>query len=249
MWDDRLDAGDPSRTCASAIVRDDEPVRAGAPDRCLQAAGRRETRMARPSVADERRRQIVAATIRTIGEHGIAGASLDRIATEVGMSRGHVRHFVGNREELLRESARRFFYDGTDGESVLPADVDTVASAVDFLFSESFAAAGTENAVVIGLVEAARTDTVIAEVLTTAYEGTHRRIAAMLAAEHPDADPGLRRTVAYGIVASALHNVFLNDIASVSTVDPDARRSAELLIASLGPYVGEVGGPDERETR
>ncbi|MDF2581004.1 MAG: TetR/AcrR family transcriptional regulator, partial [Microbacterium sp.] len=44
--------------------------------------------MARPSVAEERTRQIVDATIRTIAAHGITGASLERIAEEAGMSRG-----------------------------------------------------------------------------------------------------------------------------------------------------------------
>lgn len=190
--------------------------------------------MARPSVAEERTRQIVDATIRTIGAHGITGASLERIAEEAGMSRGHVRHFVGNREELLRESARRFYYDGMEGESVLPAGTTDVGSALDFLFSDEFAAPGNENAVVLGFVEAARTDPVLARLLVSAYQGTHHLLAELLRADHPAADRAACESVAYGVVGIALHNVFLSDIASEATGTATARAAAERLIATLG---------------
>ncbi|GAA1963452.1 TetR/AcrR family transcriptional regulator [Agromyces allii] len=189
--------------------------------------------MARPSVADERTTQIVEATIRAIGIHGITGASLDRIAEEAGMSRGHVRHFVGNREQLLRVSARRFYYDGTEGTSILPAGTDTVASALDHLFGDAFAAPGRENAVVLGFVEAARTDPELAQLIVDAYRGTHDLIARLIAVEHPSATPAECESTAYGVVAIALHNVFLSDIVSAATGTAEARATAERLIAAL----------------
>jgi len=189
--------------------------------------------MARPSVAEERTRQIVEATIRTIAAHGITGASLERIAEEAGMSRGHVRHFVGNREELLRESARRFYYEGTEGESILPRGTGDVAGALDYLFGVEFASPGNENAVVLAFVEAARTDPVLAGLLVSAYQGTHGALEDLLAAEHPEARADACASVAYGVVAIALHNVFLSDIASATTGTATARAAAERLIATL----------------
>ena len=150
------------------------------------------------------------------------------------MSRGHVRHFVGNREELLRESARRFYYDGTEGESILPAGTADVASALDFLFSDEFAAPGNENAVVLGFVEAARTDPVLAGLLVSAYQGTHHLLAELLHAQHASANRAACESVAYGVVGIALHNVFLSDIASEATGTATARAAAERLIATLG---------------
>lgn len=193
--------------------------------------------MARPSVADERTRQIIDATIRTIGTHGITGASLDRIAEEAGMSRGHVRHFVGNRDELLRETARRFYFDGTDETSILPAGTSTVAEALDFLFGPVFTAPGSDNAVVFGLVEASRRDPAIADVLATAYKGTEAVLALMLAAEHPDVSRDRCASAAYGVMAIALHNVFLSDIESSDAGTDGARAAADQLLASL--WVGE----------
>ncbi|WP_062516384.1 TetR/AcrR family transcriptional regulator [Demequina gelatinilytica] len=189
--------------------------------------------MARPSVAEERTRQIVDATIRTIGERGITGASLDRIAVAAGMTRGHVRHFAGNRETLLREAARHFYTDGSERGSILPAGTATVAAALDHLFGAPFTDPGQENAVVLGFVEAARTDPELAALLTGAYASTHAVLADLLAAEHPDAPPDACNEVAYGVVGIALHHVFLNDIASSSEGAARARRSAERMIVAL----------------
>lgn len=189
--------------------------------------------MARPSVADVRTRQIVDATIRAIGTHGITGASLDRIAEEAGMSRGHVRHFVGNRDELLRETARRFYFDGTDETSILPAGTTTLSQAFDFLFGPVFTAPGSDNAVVFGFVEASRRDPAIAQVLAAAYKGTEAALAQMVAAEHPGVDRARCESAAYGVVAIALHNVFLADIESSDAGTDAARAAAEQLLASL----------------
>jgi AcrR family transcriptional regulator len=190
--------------------------------------------MARPSVAQERRRQIVDATIQTIATHGITGASLERIAAGAGMSRGHVRHFAGNREELLREAARAFYYEGAEGESILPAGTTDLQASLAFLFGAEFAAPGNDNAVVLGFVEAARSDPVLADLLVAAYNGTHQTLAAHLAAAYPDASPTSCDAVAYGVVGIALHNVFLSDIASAATGTQTARAAAERLISTLG---------------
>lgn len=193
--------------------------------------------MARPSVADERTRQIYDATIRAIGAHGITGASLDRIAEEAGMSRGHVRHFVGNRDQLLRETARRFYFDGTDESSILPAGTTTTEQALDYLFGAEFTSPGADNAVVFGFVEASRRDPQIAEVLATAYKGTESALSAMIAAEHSTVTRARCDGIAYGLLAIALHNVFLSDIESTSAGTDAARAAAEQLLASL-----ETGG-------
>ncbi len=86
----------------------------------------------------------------------------------------------------------------------------------------------------LGFVEAARTDPVLAGLLVSAYQGTHHALAELLAAEHPAADAAACASVAYGVVGIALHNVFLSDIASAATGTATARAAAERLIATLG---------------
>ncbi|GAA1511227.1 AcrR family transcriptional regulator [Agromyces terreus] len=190
--------------------------------------------MARPSVAAERREQIIDATMTTIAEHGIHGTTLDRIADAAGMSRGHVRHFVGNRDRLLHDTALAVFAD-PDGEpvSILPTDVADLAGALDYLFGAEFSTSDRENAVVLGLVELARVTPDIAQVLTTAYTATRVQLADLVASAHPDAGREACVTAAYSILTSALGSVFLGDFDADPARAVHSRAAAEALLATL----------------
>lgn len=190
--------------------------------------------MARPSVAAERREQIIDATMSMIAEHGIRGATLDRIADSVGMSRGHVRHFVGNRDRLLLDTALAVFADERgEAESILPPDVDDVPGALDYLFGEQFLSPDRENAVVLGLVELSRTTPEIADVLTTAYTATRVQLAELVTRAHPTAARAKVQNVAYGILTCALGSAFLSDFDHDQTLMAHSRGAAEMLLAGL----------------
>lgn len=190
--------------------------------------------MARPSVAVERREQIIDATMTTIAEHGIRGATLDRIADTAGMSRGHVRHFVGNRDRLLLDTAIAVFSDAS-GEpgSILPPDADDIDGALDYLFGEPFLSPDRENAVVLGLVELSRTKPEIADVLATSYSATRAQLAQLVAQAHPDAAADACVTVAYGVLTCALGSVFLGDFDADPARMRYSRAAAEALLGSL----------------
>lgn len=190
--------------------------------------------MARPSVAVERREQILEATMTTIAEHGIRGATLDRIADTAGMSRGHVRHFVGNRDRLLLDTAVAVFADAS-GEvgSILPPGVDDIGGALDYLFGAEFLSPDRENAVVLGLVELSRTTPEIADVLTSSYGATRAQLAELVARAHPDASEGACLTVAYGLLTCALGSVFLGDFDADPSRVAHSRAAAEALLATL----------------
>lgn len=190
--------------------------------------------MARPSVALERREQIIEATMTTIAEHGISGTTLDRIADAVGMSRGHVRHFVGNRDRLLFDTAVSVFADES-GEvgSIIPGGVSDLAGALDYLFGPEFNSPDRENAVVLGLVELSRTSPEIADVLTKAYTATRLQLAELIASACPDASIDRSATVAYGVLTSALGSVFLGDFDADPSRMERSRAAVEALLGTL----------------
>lgn len=190
--------------------------------------------MPRASVATERREQIIDATMTVIAEHGIRGATLDRIADAVGMSRGHVRHFVGNRDRLLLDTAIAVFAVQT-GEvgSILPAEADDIRGALDYLFGPEFNAPDRENAVVLGLVELSRTTPEIADVLTTAYSATRVQLAKLVAVAKPDASVEACATIAHGILTCALGSVFLGDFDADPARMKRSRSAADALLATL----------------
>lgn len=190
--------------------------------------------MGRPSVATERREQILDATMTTIAEHGIHGTTLDRIADTAGMSRGHVRHFVGNRDRLLLDTAIALFADPS-GEvgTILPPDVTDVTGALDYLFGPVFNSPDRENAVVLGFVQLSRTNAEIAKVLTTAYTATRLQLAELVAAEHPDASADTCANAAYGLLTCALGSVFLGDFDTDPARMARSRAAAEALLAAI----------------
>src|SRR4051812_16298347 len=58
------------------------------------------TRMARPSVAQARRPQIIDAAMRAILEHGFDGVRYSDVADEAGVAVGTVQHYFGSRDAL-----------------------------------------------------------------------------------------------------------------------------------------------------
>lgn len=192
--------------------------------------------MGRPTMVAVRRRQVLDAALRCLGTYGFAGTTLDRIAEEARMSRGHVRHFAGNREALLVQAARAFYFGDAEltptEPSLLPGGVASLADALDFLFGE-LAEQDSENPIALALMEAARAVPGIRSTLVAAYLGTQDALERLLA----DAGSGGTRTdraaVAYGILALALGNVFLSDVEASPARTRMARSAADELVRSL----------------
>lgn len=189
--------------------------------------------MARPSVADERRTQILDAALTTIASRGMSRTTLDRIADTAGMSRGHVRHFAGNRERLLVDAARHFYAADTGSPSILPPTVTSLDTAVEYLFGEEFTESSSDNAIALGFVELARSTPDIASVLEEAYSTTRSELAAFLQHSHPSLRHTDREWAAEGLLAIALGNVFLGDFNTDPGHTPRTRRAAEAFLAAL----------------
>jgi len=64
--------------------------------------------MARPSIKEERRDQILTAFESCVAQFGLHGATLERVAEEADLARALIRHNVGNRDDLLKALVDRF---------------------------------------------------------------------------------------------------------------------------------------------
>lgn len=80
---------------------DRETSGAVAPPRAAKASAPKRQRLGR----DERRRQLVDATVRLIGESGIRGTTMSRISAELGLSEMAVYRHFANKDELLMEAS------------------------------------------------------------------------------------------------------------------------------------------------
>ncbi|THG33271.1 TetR/AcrR family transcriptional regulator [Naasia lichenicola] len=198
--------------------------------------------MGRPSVADARRRQILEAAIRCLANNGLAATTLDGIAAEAGMARGHVRHFAGNRDEILAAAATLLYLGEVPGPdavasgepvgSFLPAGTTTVEAALDYLFG-GFAEPGPENVAALAFIDASRSNERIREVVTGAYLTSLMELQHLLTAAAPSVEADRVNAVAYGVLTVALGNVFMADLEVSPARTELARKNAEALIAAV----------------
>src|SRR6185295_13555 len=96
--------------------------------------------MGRPSLAEPRRRQIIEGLRAAIVKHGLAGASIARIAGEAGVPAGLVHHYFVSKEDLLIATIDQVVADLRTPLMAELAVLDperALARALDFLFVEA----------------------------------------------------------------------------------------------------------------
>jgi AcrR family transcriptional regulator len=190
--------------------------------------------MPRPSLADTRRPQLLEAYARSLLRHGSEGATLDRIAEEAGVTRGLVRHYLGNRVEVdraLLEHIRERYVNGLRalGDGLPPRVRLTVILGAVF----GGTPADPTARLVDTLLGASADDPTLRDGLREMYLELEDLLDAELAAAYPRSDPVRRRRAAYGIVCLAGMNESLTDLGFPADRSSAAEACAELLVGSL----------------
>jgi len=200
--------------------------------------------MGRRSLATERRTQVLEATARCLARHGLAGATLERISQESGMSRSHIRYYVGNRDDLLLAVIEWLHerYDLVMAAQVAAApDDEKLRTALDYLFGMAFVAPGDDNAVIRELLSAGLDNVAVREAMLAGYRHIQATVEVGLAAEFPGCAPARRRSVAYGLFSLALGNAMMADLDLPVAAGGLARVSAEALLAQLAMELAPQG--------
>ncbi|MEM7455651.1 MAG: TetR/AcrR family transcriptional regulator [Planctomycetota bacterium] len=92
--------------------------------------------MGRPSLAEQRKAEILDAFGRCVARFGLEGSTLEHIAEEAGMKRSILRHYLGNRDDLVHSLARKVI---ADYRGITESSLDTFrdgnrsTNLVDFL--------------------------------------------------------------------------------------------------------------------
>jgi AcrR family transcriptional regulator len=131
----------------------------------------------------EKAQRIVAAMRVTVGRHGSAGATFDRVAQEAGVSRGLLHYYFGTKERLLAETVKH------DAELRIAhleralADANSIDAIIDALVSEleDFVREDRgSQAVLYEMFSASRRNEEIREELARLYDAIRERVAAQL---------------------------------------------------------------------
>ncbi len=182
--------------------------------------------MARPDLSAERTEQILDAFSRCVARSGLDAVSLEEVAGEAGVRRSIIRHYIGNRDDLvaafLDRLEARLQRQNDDMRAWFIAGED-VARLPDYLFPE---APDDELPVLESVYSAARRNPDIAGRLETWFQGFVEALGDVLRASFPEEDPGDITTVAYGLAA------IYNDHQSMLTLQGPSRYRAMALAAT-----------------
>lgn len=195
--------------------------------------------MGRKSLADARREEILAAFERCIGQHGI-DVPLERVADEAGVKRSLIRHYLGNRDELIDQVIARIAtsYPQRISDLLTLARARGAEGLLDVLFSDESSSTDWDN-LIIAVVSTAHgrypeAKRQVATMMVVVVE----QVAQALQQIAPDATPAACYEVAYGLLCL----VQTHDSLLWLGIDPRhtavARAGAERLIDGLARCEG-----------
>ncbi len=191
--------------------------------------------MARPSKKEERTEEILQAFRRCIAIYGLEGSTLERIAEEAGLKRSLVRHFVGNREDLVEKLAERVIKESDAQWSIFLAylpPTDTSTYLLDGLFDKQHS--DPEYVLVIeSLIFAAGRDDVLREKMQRWMKRFTDDVTAILRQDFPLADDNELAAISFGIISLYFNLDSLAPLAMSDIYRQPAREAAERLIQTL----------------
>jgi len=96
--------------------------------------------MPRPNLKDRRSSEILDACLSCVARYGLDGATLERIAREAGVKRPLLRHYLGNRDEMMRRLAAYVVAEldaATQATGMILAEAERPRDVAEWLLSES----------------------------------------------------------------------------------------------------------------
>lgn len=193
--------------------------------------------MPRPSLAPQRISEILDAFEQCILTVGLQACALEQIAATAGMKRSILRHYIGNKDDIIVALGERWMkYYEQQWQAInqsKPLDGQS-----EYLLSCLFDHKGADHTqyVTIGealFSEAKRLDA-IAEQQKTITEQFIHHITALLKTEYSDANTAELNEVAHGLYAIYLSSESMIPAGQLDTI-PLLKASAKRLIDTLKP--------------
>lgn len=197
-------------------------------------------RAVRPSLAPQRRGQIASAFIALVAERGLERTTLDDVAEAAGVQRTALRHFVGNREELIvaavEELARRY---QLSSANLGVGEASTADELITLLFSDDL----TRDQP----VETAAFDALLAEAIRRpaargaiikGYDMLLGQLESALRRECPKASISRIRDTAYMVLCLVERNTTFQQLGYPRARQAGARDAALRLVDELTAEFG-----------
>jgi len=191
----------------------------------------------RPPRTEERRLEILEAFARCVASSGLEATTLDDVAREAGLQRAMIRHYVGNRDTLVRETlehlAAQYLSRAAEaldaGGNAL--DVDAL---LDFFFLGDYVfGMPKQNRVFDTLLFAGASDPEASASLRAIYESIEELVRKHLVRLIPSAEHDRIGPVAWTIVCLAEQNIMMLGLGVPLERSQELREIARALVDSI----------------
>lgn len=180
-------------------------------------------------MASERTGQILDAVARCIARRGIDGFTLEQVAAESGLSRSLIRHYAGNRDNLIAMFRQRLLTYYTYAFEPHPdADITATELVLRTLFDE--VPDLDEYAAIDAIFAASRFDESLRADLRDYYLGLEDAVAGALTRDHPDWAEHRVRSAAYQTLILAYGHWTMTALGFPGDRDETARTMARTLL-------------------
>ena len=194
--------------------------------------------MPRPDLTAERTTQILKAFERCVVKYGLEGSSSEKIGEEAGMKRTILRHYIGNREDLIRALCDRVigrWQEHLDYLQVAPAGKDPRKTLLGLLFDGLANDSADAILVAESLIAAADRYPFIRERMGSYMDDLTQVICERLALVHPGSKANDRWQIAYGLTSILFNDASLATLNLPAKYRRAAKACAGTLIDSLSP--------------
>lgn len=194
--------------------------------------------MGRKNLTEQRHEDILDAFEQCLIKYGLEESTLERVAQEAGKSRNIIRHYIGNREDLIAAFVERVLSRIKQiSEEIL---VNTpkqklIPNVLDFLFEERKADAPPDlgERMLGGMWHIREQSPKVQQALLNFYQEFEKILTDGLTRLYPNVSTNKCREAAYSIICLAETNWVLGSVGVDVSHTRMARKSAEYLLQIL----------------
>lgn len=191
--------------------------------------------MPRPSVKKERTEEILQAFERCVAQYGVEGSTLERLAEESSLQRSLIRHYMGNRDDLIKALLKRFLEESSHQTELLLSSLpekNTAETMIEYLFDDSYSDrhyAMVANA----LFSAAANTPYLAKPLKASVDSFIETVVILLGKTNPRNSNEDYYIVANGIVGLYFNIESVDHLGDTQKWRTASKQSAHLLLKTL----------------
>ncbi len=192
--------------------------------------------MGRPDLTQIRKAEILDAFEVCVARFGLDGSSAERIAEQAGMKRSILRHYIGNRDDLVIALAERVvgkYQQELDKliEGLCPEH--RVGGLIEFFFPAKSSGSTADVLVLEALIAASETYPEVRELVYGYIDGLVQAVAKQLSLAFPKAKKTECWSVAYGVISICFNQESLTPMGLPPKYLKAARSTAQVLVDSL----------------